>query len=223
MKETDRIKKRYQARLDDDRVRKNLDNKVYNRYIINEREKIYEKIIRSKFKDLSDLKFIEIGAGEGYNLPFFHELGIPWENIHANELIPERVQTLKSKFQAASIYDGDASELRFDSNFDIVFQSTVFTSILDDALRIKLARKMFRMARDGGLILWYDFAYNNPSNKDVKKVTKSELVRLFPGASNFIFYPVTLAPPIGRLIGNLYPFFNTITFLRTHIICAITK
>ena len=48
-----------------------------------------------------------------------------------------------------------------------------------------------------GIILWYDFIYNNPSNPDVKRVSKKEIINLFSGVDNIQFYKVTLAPPIG--------------------------
>lgn len=80
------------------------------------------------------------------------------------------------------------------------------------------------MAKENGLILWYDFKYNNPSNKDVKGVNKREIKELFPDAKKIIFHNVTLAPPIGRRVGKFYNLVNLLfPFLRTHIIAEIYK
>ena len=52
---------------------------------------------------------------------------------------------------------------------DIVFQSAVLTSILDDEYKKRLANKMWELLKPGGAILYYDFIYNNPKNPDVKE------------------------------------------------------
>ena len=90
---------------------------------------------------------IEIGAGTGNNLFFYKKLGFQDQNIWANELLPDRVEILRNNFPGINILEGDASELPFTKKFDIVFQSTVFTSILDDEFRKKLAFKMFEMLK----------------------------------------------------------------------------
>jgi len=106
----------------------------------------------------------------------------------------------------------DFSQKIFDQSFDKL------------SFKIKLAVKMFDMVKDNGLILWYDFKYNNPKNPDVKGVGKNEIKKLFPEAKKIIFYNVTLAPPIGRRIGKFYNVFNFLfPFFRTHIIAEIYK
>ena len=69
---------------------------------------------------------------------------------------------------------------------------------------------MFDIATDDDKVLWYDFKYNTPNNKDVKGVGKAEIKMLFPEAKKIIFHNVTLAPPIGRRVGKFY---NIINFL----------
>ena len=84
-------------------------------------------------------------------------MGFNSENIYANEINPRRIKLLRERHPDINIIEGDAVELHFNSSFDIVMQSTVFTSVLDQEKRIKLAKKMFSMLRAGGIILWYDF------------------------------------------------------------------
>ena len=63
----------------------------------------------------------------------------------------------------ADLRAGDASRLPWpDASFDLVLQSTVFSSILDSDMRRAVAAEMRRVLKPGGLILWYDFFYNNP-------------------------------------------------------------
>lgn len=222
MTETDKIKSRYEKRKVNN-AGKN-ENAVFIENVVKERENIYSAIIEKYFTDLQNIKFIEIGAGEGANIPFFQALGIKDQNITVAELLPERTVKLREKYPHITVAEGDALQLNFENYFDVVFQSLVFTSILDADFKTKLATKMWRMLKPGGIILWYDFKFNNPANKDVKGVGAKEIKKLFPSFTEISFYKVTLAPPLGRRVGNLYEFVNScFPFLRTHIIAAIKK
>lgn len=215
MGETDKVRERYARR------EQSPEQSSFVRFAVAERESIYKRVLREKFGDVSKLSMIEIGAGSGTNIPFFHDLGIPWENIYANELLDDRAAKLKENLPHVKLHAGDALALEYSNKFDIVFQSTVFTSILDKDFKRRLAEKMVEMARPGGIVLWYDFRYDNPRNKDVKGIPVAEIEELFAG-KKIDLYPVTLAPPIGRRVGGLYRFINTLfPFLRTHVIAVI--
>ncbi len=219
--ETERLKEVYDKRKSDSRVQYALSSSVYNGFIANEREHIYQKVLTEAFNDLQNINLLEIGAGNGSNLHFFARIGIPWKNIYANELLDDRVEQLNKIGGGLNVIPGDALKMKQDQKFDIVFQSTVFTSILDPVFKASLANKMVELTRPGGMVLWYDFIYNNPSNKNVRGVSKDEIKKLFPSASSITFYTVTLAPPIGRRVGKLYNFFNFFRFLRTHVVAVI--
>lgn len=135
-------------------------------------------------------------------------MGFEWKNITAAELIDERVAEIKCNFPLVKLLHGDANLIDENEKFDVIFQSTVFTSILDSEVKKALAQKMLRMLSPNGIIIWYDFVYNNPANKDVKGVPKTEILKLFSGCRAIRFRRVTLAPPIGRRIGRLYPVVN---------------
>ncbi len=208
--------------------RKNLNEKssfFATAYTLFERELFFKRLIYRIFgHDLTKLKILEIGAGAGDNLLFFHRLGFRWENIFANELLPDRgVRLIENLGRSQNVNVGNALDLDFQNEFDIVFQSLVFTSILDSEFRKKLAEKMFLMTRNNGIILFYDFKYNNPQNKDVKRVSRKEIRLLFENCK-IDFYNVTLAPPISRRVGRYYSFVNFFfPFLRTHLIAVIHK
>ncbi len=222
MEEAEKIKGRYEKRRKND-AGKN-ENAVFIENVIKERETVYSKIIKEHFSETDKVKFIEIGAGEGANIDFFRSLKIKDENIVAAELLPERAAKLREKYPQITVAEGDALQLNFENSFDIVFQSLVFTSILDDDFKKSLTHKMWDMLKPGGIILWYDFKFNNPTNKDVKGVTKAEIKQLFPSVNEIDFYNVTLAPPVGRRVGSMYEFVNSVfPFLRTHLIAVIKK
>ena len=224
--ETDKIKERYERR------KKNLPmeeqhrskNYIYNNFVRIERESAYSEAIKTNFSDLGALKLLEIGAGTGDNLFLFNEIGINPKNTYANELLADRLVTLGERYPDVNIIEGDATLIdSSEHTFDIIFQGTVFTSILDESFKEKLAAKMWSLLNPGGLFLWYDFAFDNPRNKDVKGVKRREIKKLFPQAENVVFKRITLAPPIGRKISKLYPLFNAFPFLRTHLVAEIRK
>jgi ubiquinone/menaquinone biosynthesis C-methylase UbiE len=129
--------------------------------------------------------------------------------------------------QDVRIFPGDASALPFkDASFDIVYQSTVFSSILDDELLCRIAEAMWRWVRPGGGVLWYDFTFNNPANPDVRGVPLKRVRALFP-QGRLSFRRVTLAPPISRRVARVHPVmygvFNSLPLLRTHVLCFIQK
>ena len=223
MSETERIKKNYEDYKSNPIVAKNATFTEYINQVTKEREKLYKNIILSNFRKPNELELLEVGAGAGANLSFFKNLGIIDENIYANELLEDRVIELKNNFPTIHTLPGDALQLKFENKFDIVFQSTVFTSILDADLKKQFADKLWKMTKPNGIILWYDFMYDNPKNKSVKGINKSEIKLLFNDSKNIEFFKVTLAPPIGRKFQNMYSFLNSFSFLRTHVIAVIHK
>lgn len=209
-----RIKEQYKNREN----KAHLYDSEYSRFADREKLAVCVDLVKSYLSDPHSV--LEIGAGQGHNVHLLRKCG--FDDIELNELLPERVASAKKNFPELKIYSGNASTIDFGRTFDCVFQSTVFTSILKDSDRKILAAKMWDLVRPGGIILWYDFIYNNPQNQDVRKVSVSELNMLFPAAKNFSIKKVTLAPPIGRRVGKLYPVFN-LPFLRSHILAVFHK
>jgi SAM-dependent methyltransferase len=194
-----------------------------------ERQRMIVSLLKAnRIDDLSGFDVLEIGCGSGSNLQELLLLGAQPERLVGNELLPDRAAKAKQMLpNAVRLFPGDASVLPFDqASFDIVYQSTVFSSILDNALQQSIAGSMWRWVRPGGGILWYDFIYNNPSNPDVRGVPIKRIQALFPEAS-LQFRRVTLAPPISRRVCKvhpvLYPIFNSLPFLRTHVVCWLAK
>lgn len=171
---------------------------------------------------------LEIGCGSGTNLVNLIHLGFQPHNLVGNELLEESLARARSLLpRAVTLIPGDASSLALENeSFDIVLQSTVFTSVLDDDFQERLAKRMWTLARPGGGILWYDFTWDNPRNPDVRGVPAKRICRLFPEGVIYR-WSLTLAPPIGRRLCRispaLYTVVNAIPLLRTHILCWIQK
>ena len=227
-KELESIAERYERRKHRDTTASDiLSISAYLAY--QERNRMLVRWIREYgLAPVESRKLIEVGCGTGNNLLDFLRLGFRPENMLGNDLLADRVQLARHMLpQGLKVLEGNALELDIPKeSFDIVFQATVFTSILDPQLQHALADRMWTWTRPGGGILWYDFVYDNPRNSDVKGVPLSRVRKLFPDG-RVSYRRVTLAPPISRLVTRispaLYSVFNMIPPLRTHVLCWIEK
>jgi SAM-dependent methyltransferase len=194
-----------------------------------ERQRGLLKLLRCHApKSFEELRALEVGCGTGGNLLELIQLGFDPAHLVGSELLHDRVARARHKLPAGTkIHEGDAAALPFEAaSFDIVYVSLVFSSLLDDGFQSQLASRMWTWVRPGGGILWYDFVYDNPSNKDVRGVSVSRVRQLFP-EGRLIVRRVTLAPPISRFVCKVHPFayqlLNTIPLLRTHVLCWVGK
>jgi phospholipid N-methyltransferase len=212
----EQIKHQYAIRVNKD----GIYNSVYAQLSYAERLRETIKLI-TKYK-VNDGNVLEVGAGQGSNVDLLRACGFSDDRIFLNELLNERIDHIKANYSGIKIYEGNALELEFNQLYNCVFQSTVFTSLLNNEDRIKLASKMWNLLKPGGIILWYDFIYNNPKNRAVKKVSIKEVKNLFPEAIEVEIHKITLSPPVGRRVGKMYNVFN-LPILRSHILAVFKK
>jgi SAM-dependent methyltransferase len=186
--------------------------------------KLLEQFDRSA--DLPRLTILEIGCGSGFWLREFLRWGARPENLYGIDVLPDRIaEAQKLCPPQTTLLCKSATELQgFEGGFDLVLQSTVFSSILDSKLRVQVARQMLRMLKPGGLVVWYDFFVDNPANPDVRGVPRNEIRELFPGC-DITLQRVTLAPPIGRRVAPvspaLYAALSAVKALNTHYLGII--
>ena len=177
---------------------------------------------------LGRVKVVDVGCGYGGHLLDFLRFGIAPQNLFGIELLPDRVAHARTRVPpTVVIYEGDASSANVAlASQDVVFQSVVFSSLLSDDFQQNLADRMWSWLRPGGGILWYDFVYNNPKNPDVRGVPLKRVRHLFPDGG-ITARRVTLAPPISRRVCRVHPaaynLFNTVPWLRSHLLCWIRK
>ena len=178
--------------------------------------------------DLSSRTLMEVGCGTGSNLLECLLLGFMPQNLSGIELLAERHAMARSRLpDAVRLAQGDAvAHAPTLGAADVVMQATVFSSLLDDAFQQRLADTMWASVKPGGGVLWYDFTYDNPNNRDVRGVPLSRVRALFP-KGRVQCRRITLAPPIARRVSRVHPalytLFNTLPVLRTHVLCWIAK
>jgi ubiquinone/menaquinone biosynthesis C-methylase UbiE len=158
---------------------------------------------RSGLLPLSGRRLLEVGCGSGNWLEVLERLGARRDGLAGIDLDSDRAGACAARFPGASgadIRSGDASRLPWDSgSFDLVLQSTVFSSILELEMRRTVAAEMLRVLAPEGAILWYDFFVDNPANPNVRGVRRREIEALFPGC-RVDLRRATLAPPLARKI-----------------------
>jgi len=224
--ESDKIRERYNRREGLNNLKKSLNEILYIYNLTCERERCYTKLLYKHFdQDLSNISFLEVGAGFGNNLHFFLKSGLSPTQITANELIEKRLNVINQIFPNITIIPGNALEINSNiKKYDLILVSTVFTSILDDEYKKILAEKILSLLNEKGMIIFYDFIFNNPMNRDVKGIKIKEVKKLFNQAGKIKIKKVTIAPPVGRVLGRYYNIINSLCpFLRSHIIAIIYK
>lgn len=197
-------------------------------WLINERRYVAAVLLKkcNAFPTYST-KCLEVGFGYGGWLPHLLSWGVHEENLYGIDLAECCVNATSKLLPSATLRAGDAADLPWrDGTFDLVISSTVFTSILNDEVRKRVAKEIQRVLVPGGALLWYDFRHNNPNNPNVRKVSKKELKLLFPELVGEI-RTVSLAPPLLRAVirfgRELTTLLSSIPFLHTHLIAVLKK
>lgn len=227
-KEIQRIKEVYAKRSKNPRF-----NQIYslfnpgNLFIVQERERVLlEMLAEAGVRDLSELRVLDVGCGAGSELMRLVIYGASPENLYGIDILEDHISAAWRKHPKINWGVANAEAIPFPAeSFDIVMQFTVFSSILDEGMKSRIAAEMLRVLRKDGLIIWYDY-WINPVNRDAKGVTGREIKKLFPGCRIKI-RRVTLAPPLVRILAplslELCQLVSFFCFFRTHYLCLIKK
>ncbi|MFO1326917.1 MAG: class I SAM-dependent methyltransferase [Rubrivivax sp.] len=198
------------------------------RLLFERRQALIDLIQRARLDPVEQLALTEVGCGTGANLLELLGLGFDPARLTGIELLPQRLALARERLPAAvRLLAGDACEAEIaPASQDLVLQATVFSSLLDEAFRQRLADTMWRWLRPGGAVVWYDFTVDNPRNPDVRGVPLARVRALFPQGS-VQARRVTLAPPLARAACRVHPWLhdalNLLPLLRTHVLAWVTK
>ena len=178
---------------------------------------------------LRDKKIYEVGCGAGGMLGRLLIWGASPEHLFGCDLLPERTAEAVRRLPASvTIETCDATATGAeDGGYDLVFQSTVLSSIISPEHRRAVAREMWRLVSPGGWVVSYDMRYINPKNPDVHPTLLDELTGYFPEAAERFGRSVLLVPPLARRLARigfwLCDLLSFFPFLRGHFMGAFRK
>jgi ubiquinone/menaquinone biosynthesis C-methylase UbiE len=186
------------------------------------------RLLEEKFsRPLSECKILDIGCGGGELLSWLCEQGARPDNLVGVDLLPDSVERARRKYPAITFLEANAEKLDFpDASFDVISVQTVFSSILDEATSKNIAQTITRILKKDGVVAWYDMRYPNPSNRNVRAMTKARIGHLFP---KFLLdlQSIELLPPIAARLGQytriLYPVLMKIPVLRSHYVGLLKR
>src|SRR5215467_7560108 len=114
--------------------------------MVQERERKLLQVLAERRVSLTSTKILEVGCGKGAWLRDFVRWGARPENIWGVDQQADRIAEARELCSSQiNLKCQDATQFDVpDSSFDLVLQSTVFTSILDENIKQLLAREMMR-------------------------------------------------------------------------------
>ena len=165
----------------------------------------YARIMRSVgIIPLGRRAVLDVGCGDGeFLLRCRDEWGQTDAPLCGIDLMENRIDDLMSRVPFLDARAGSADALPWDDNtFDLCHQSMLLSSVLDEDLRLRMAKEMQRVTAPGGFVLWYDFTWN-PVNKATVGMPLKRVRSYFPGWEVAQRKRVTLAPPLSRPLARV--------------------
>jgi len=199
---------------------------------------ILAEIHRSKWEPLRSLlgnriplppgaTVVDLGAGAGRDCAEFERFGCDRARILALDLVAGDLQAARRRMPWLLAGVGDASRLPIaDGRVDLVFQSTMLSSILDPGRRRRICEEAARVLKPGGAFVSCDTRYPNPWNPHTRPLGPGEFRSLFPG---WLVggRSITLLPPLLRALLPVSPALcraaEKVPFLRSHRIAWAIK
>lgn len=152
-------------------------------------------------RDLGKLRVVDVGCGSGGFLRQLVDWGADPCRLMGTEYQEQRLVLARMRSAPGIRWHLGDLDIAATDSADLVVANTVFSSILAADARAVLARDMWRTVAPGGWCMLFDFRYNNPSNPNVRRVTRGELRRMWP-ASESRYRTLLLAPPIARRLAG---------------------
>ncbi len=198
-----------------------------NRLMVAQRARLMEQfLIGWRPHGLGRARVLDLGCGvHSVSCPTIDDAG-PAVARFGIDLLFDRTRAACTSGQFAGVACADGSALPLAAaSVDLVLIFTVFSSIADDAICAAIGRDVTRVIKQGGAVLWYDLAYPNPANRQVRAVPRASVERWFPSLRPS-WRRTTLLPPLARRLGQatdtLYPVLSRLPLLTSHHLGILT-
>lgn len=201
----DQVRREYERRTERyqrfDPHRRRADQRIVERTLA-----AYETLLRQAgLFPLGARSLLDVGCGRmEFLVKCREDFGQAGARLAGVDLMADRIAQGQQDFPYLELQCASADRLPWpDGTFDVVHQSMLLTSVLDDELRRRIAVEMARVTRTGGYLLWYDFVWN-PVNRRARGIGPSELRDLFPRWSVLARRRITVAPPLSRVLTRIW-------------------
>jgi SAM-dependent methyltransferase len=222
-----RLRRVYEEYAADPYYRKIWSESPASVFMLDRKWELIRAILGAEGFDLGVARVLDLGAGGGDDCARFRRLGVRADGIVALDLLEPRARHARRSHPWMSSLVGDAAELPLrDASFDVVYQSTLLSSILEARQRDAIFGEVRRVLARGGLFLSYDVRYPNPRNPHTRPLKASELAGRFPGWTVKV-RSVTALPPLLRFLAprSMMACRVAESFppLRSHLLAAVRK
>lgn len=201
----DQVREEYQRRTERyqrfDPHRRRADQRIIERTLAD-----YQRMLaRHGLLPLGERAVLDVGCGRmEFLVKCREDFGHTGPRLAGVDLMADRIEQGQRDFPFLELVCTSADRLPWpEGTFDLVHQSMLLTSVLDDTVRRRIAAEMARVTRPGGFLLWYDFVWN-PINRRARGIGLAELGRLFPGWKQVDHHRLTVAPPLSRLLTRVW-------------------
>jgi SAM-dependent methyltransferase len=178
--------------------------------------------------DLSGLRVLDVGCGNGDWLRQLCAWGACASNLHGIDILPDRIARARDLGPQIDYRVGSGWQLPFENaSLDLVTAHTVFSSVIDADARQQLAAEMMRVVCAKGRLLIFDFRISHPGNRETIGIRRREINRLFP-VFRLHTRTLDLAPPLARRIAPVSAVLAMLLeascpFLRTHALYLLQR
>jgi len=185
------------------------------------------RVLVSEGVDTATARLLDLGAGSGGDCDRFRYLGLRPERIVALDLLRECLRMARRSHAWLAALQADGALLPFrDGSFDVVYQSTVLSSVLDRHRKTRILHEVRRVLAPRGLFVSYDTRYPNPWNRNTRPVSSAEIRAAFPG-DRVRVSSTTPIPQLIRLLRFLphavWRAIERIPPLRSHLLVVVRK
>src|SRR5262245_13687689 len=193
-----------------------------------ELERRWEEIIRvlgEQGLSFTTARVLDLGAGAGGDCERFRRAGFQPDRIVAVDLLEEFARGARRSYSWLNSLPANAARLPFRSGtFDLVYQSTMISSVLDAAWRRGILEEARRVLAPNGVFLSYDTRYRNPWNPNTRPLTTSEIRASFAGCV-IRTKSVTPIPQLVRLFGRYsrlaWGAIEKVPLFRSHLLVVV--
>jgi len=178
--ERNRIERVYKAYSSDPYYRKIWTDDAARYMVERKWEEIRLALDREKIA-LERATLLDLGAGEGGDCDRFGQFGFRRERIVALDVLLDSLRKGRTEHGWLAAIQAEGVHLPFqDATFNVVYQSTMLSSVLDQGRRRRILREVQRVLAPGGLFVSYDTRYPNPWNRNTHPVSAAEVRDAFP-------------------------------------------